>query len=510
MHDLAPSLRAALADRYEFIREIGRGGMAVVYEARDHKHNRSVAVKVLRADLSAVLGADRFLQEIEIAAGLTHPHILALHDSGECDGFLYYVMPYVDGESLRDRLAGGTTLPLEDAWEIAREVAGALAYAHRSGVIHRDIKPENILLAEGQAIVADFGIAKAVDTAGAGLTRTGFPLGTPGYMSPEQAAGGTRLDPTTDVYSLACVCYEMVVGDVPGMFVSSEASRLQRFVDAEPDHRTRLDRLPGSVEQALVRAMAMNPGDRYATPLDFAEALDPGRSGTRRYGTEEVNAIVERASELEAASPTAAGISLGGVERLAAEVGIEPAHVRQAAAALPALPAAPIPGGLLGVRGDIAFEEVVDGEISPAHYERLLEEIRMQVGEVGRINETLGRSLSWNSLSFQNSVEGAGRLIHVMIRPEQGYTTIRVTESAGQVAPVLAMVGTMLGIAGTSFVLKSLDGWAAVAGVTLVGTSCFAGVRNIFGAMVRRRHRRMRELLASLRRHIRERTRRDT
>jgi serine/threonine protein kinase len=284
-----------------------------------------VAVKVLRRDLSATLGAERFLKEIEIAAGLTHPHVLALHDSGTADGTFYYVMPFVDGESLRNLLLRQGTLPLERAVALTREVAGALSYAHRNGVVQRDIKPENILLAEGHAVVSDFGIAKAVSTAGTThLTRTGFPVGTPGYMSPEQAAGNKDLDARTDVYSLACVFYEMVVGAPPGMWVSHEAERLRRLVDAPPEHRERLDLLPGSVEQALVAAMAMNPRDRVATPALFAEAIERAAGGDhRRYGDTEATALIRRASEIQASQPTNA-LSLGGVQQIAAEVGIPP------------------------------------------------------------------------------------------------------------------------------------------------------------------------------------------
>src|SRR6059036_308605 len=212
MPDLLETLRDALVERYAVERELGRGGMATVFLAEDLKHQRPVAIKVLHSELAAALGSDRFLREIEIAARLQHPHILPLYDSGAATGFLYYVMPYVEGESLRDRLAREKQLPQEDALRIATEVAGALAYAHSRGIVHRDIKPENIMLSGGTAVVADFGIARAVTAAGEGqqLTQTGTIIGTPAYMSPEQATGNAEIDGRSDEYSLACVLYEML------------------------------------------------------------------------------------------------------------------------------------------------------------------------------------------------------------------------------------------------------------------------------------------------------------
>jgi serine/threonine protein kinase len=200
-------LKAALAERYALERKIGAGGMATVYLARDLKHDRPVALKALRPELAVVLGGERFLREIRITANLQHPHILPLLDSGEAGGFLYYVMPYVEGQSLRQRLLRESPLPRDDVVALTRQVASALDYAHGQGIIHRDVKPENILLSKGEAVVADFGIARAVMSASSGeaLTRSGFPLGTPGYMSPEQAAGFQRLDARTDVFGLGCV-----------------------------------------------------------------------------------------------------------------------------------------------------------------------------------------------------------------------------------------------------------------------------------------------------------------
>ncbi len=217
-------LGAALADRYRIERELGAGGMATVYLAQDLRHDRQVALKVLKPELAAVIGAERFLNEIKVTANLQHPHILPLYDSGEADGLLFYVMPLIEGESLHDRLIRERQLPVEDAVAITSAVAGALDYAHRHDVIHRDIKPENILLHDGQPLVADFGIALAVSEAGGSrLTETGLSLGTPFYMSPEQATGERVIDKRSDVYSLGCVAYEMLAGEPPHTGPTSQA-----------------------------------------------------------------------------------------------------------------------------------------------------------------------------------------------------------------------------------------------------------------------------------------------
>jgi serine/threonine protein kinase len=266
MVDLIIRVQVALAERYSVQRELGRGGMATVYLAQDLKHHRPVAIKILRPELAATLGRERFLREIEVAAGLDHPHILPLHDSGEADSFLYYVMPYVEGVSLRERLNQEKRLPLEDALEITREVADALGYAHRRGVIHRDIKPENLLLSQGGARVADFGIARAIAVAGGeNLTGTGAAVGTPAYMSPEQAAGSGDLDGRTDIYSLGCVLYEMLAGKPPFTGPNVQAVIAMRWSDLAP--RISLVReVPPAVEQALAAALATLPDDRFASP----------------------------------------------------------------------------------------------------------------------------------------------------------------------------------------------------------------------------------------------------
>jgi TolB-like protein len=273
---------AALADRYALERELGRGGMATVYLARDLRHGRPVAIKVLRPEIAAALGPERFLREIELAARLTHPHILPLHDSGEAAGFLFYVMPYIEGESLRDRLQREGPLPLEEALRITREVAGALSYAHSHDVVHRDIKPENILLSGGEAVVADFGIARAItQAAGTRLTQTGILVGTPAYMSPEQASGEGPLDGRSDVYSLACVLYEMLVGEPPYTGPSAQVVIAKRFTDPVPSVRRLRETIPPAVDGAITRALAKAPVERFTTAAEFARALDAAAGSTR-------------------------------------------------------------------------------------------------------------------------------------------------------------------------------------------------------------------------------------
>jgi len=248
--------------------------MAVVFLARDRRHDRAVAIKVLRHEIAAALGADRFLREIQIAAKLHHPHILPLYDSGAAGDLLYYVMPYVEGESLRQRLDRETQLPLDDALAITRQIAGALAYAHRHDVVHRDIKPENILLESGEAVVADFGIARAITAAGGDkLTQTGIAIGTPLYMSPEQASAGGAIDGRSDLYSLACVLYEMLAGHPPFLGGTAQAILARHALDPVPPLRTARGSVSGAVEQTLVRALAKSPADRYATVVQFADAL---------------------------------------------------------------------------------------------------------------------------------------------------------------------------------------------------------------------------------------------
>ncbi len=273
---LPERLSAALADRYRIERELGRGGMATVYLADDLKHRRKVAVKVLHPELAEALGAERFLREIETTANLRHPHILPLYDSGDADGFLYYVMPFVEGESLRDRLDREKQLPIDGALAIAREVADALGYAHARGIVHRDIKPENILLEGGHAVVADFGIARAVSAAGEGrITQTGMAVGTPMYMSPEQAAGDRDLDGRSDLYSLGCVLYEMLGGQAPFTGPTVESVVRQHVMTQAAPITNLRPTVPPEVAGALARTLAKNPADRFNPAAQFVQALAP-------------------------------------------------------------------------------------------------------------------------------------------------------------------------------------------------------------------------------------------
>ncbi|TMB93431.1 MAG: tetratricopeptide repeat protein [Chloroflexi bacterium] len=274
MADHSERVRASLAGRYAIERELGAGGMATVYLGQDLKHRRMVAIKVLRPELASLLGPDRFLREVEVAAQLNHPHILALYDSGEADGFLFYVMPYIKGESLRDKLEREKQLSVEEALGITRQVASALSHAHARNVIHRDVKPENILLHEGEAMVADFGIALAVSAATSErLTQTGLAVGTPAYMSPEQAVSERALDARSDVYSLGCVLYEMLAGEPPYTGSTAQVLIAKRLVDPVPAVRRLRATVPVGVEQALMKALAKVPADRWASALAFVEAL---------------------------------------------------------------------------------------------------------------------------------------------------------------------------------------------------------------------------------------------
>jgi eukaryotic-like serine/threonine-protein kinase len=271
--DLREQLERGLTDHYRIERELGRGGMAVVYLAQDLRHDRPVALKVLLPELAATLGPERFQREIRLAARLQHPHILTVHDSGEAGGRLWFTMPFVEGESLRDRLRRERQLPVEDALRIAREAAAALDYAHRHGVVHRDIKPENILLtADGDTLVADFGIARALGGED-GLTQTGLAIGTPAYMSPEQASGDKAIDARTDIYSLGAVLYEMLAGEVPYTGPTAQAIIMKRFAEPVPSVRRLRPNVPEGMDQAIRRALAPLAADRFASAGELARAL---------------------------------------------------------------------------------------------------------------------------------------------------------------------------------------------------------------------------------------------
>ncbi|HEY6827931.1 MAG TPA: protein kinase [Gemmatimonadaceae bacterium] len=306
------ALTSAIAGRYRVDREIGSGGMATVYLAQDVKHDRRVAVKVLHPDLAATLGAERFLAEIKTTANLQHPHILPLHDSGEADGFLFYVMPYVDGESLRERLTRERQLPIDETIRLSQQIASALDYAHRHSVVHRDIKPENILLHEGSALVADFGIALAVQSAGGQrMTQTGLSLGTPQYMSPEQAMGDKNIDARSDIYSLAAVTYEMLAGEPPFTGATVQAI-VAKVLTAEPEPITMTRRnVSAATAAALRRGLEKVPADRFATAAEFSAALT--RADVSPSASSEVHASSSRSSSPKRSVAVAAAAVILGV-----------------------------------------------------------------------------------------------------------------------------------------------------------------------------------------------------
>ena len=305
MADPVEALRAALADRYRIGREIGRGGMASVYLAEDLRHGRQVALKVLDPELAAVIGPDRFLREIRTSARLTHPHILPVHDSGSAAGLLYYVMPHVEGESLRILLDREQRLPIPDAIRFAAEVARALDYAHAKGVVHRDIKPGNVLLQSGQAVLADFGIARVVEpSAGEQLTQTGIMMGTPLYMSPEQTTA-VHVDGRSDLYSLGCVLYEMVAGQPP--FTGATAgSVIQQHLIATPRPLSELrPGVPAGLDRVITRALSKTPADRFQTGALMAESLEAALATSSEIA----------AAAGAAADPTGATIAMPQIER---------------------------------------------------------------------------------------------------------------------------------------------------------------------------------------------------
>jgi serine/threonine protein kinase len=492
-------LASALAGRYEVRDVLGRGGMATVYIAYDRKHQREVALKVLRPEISMTIGASRFLSEIQIVARMVHPHILPLHDSGEAEGFVYYVMPFINGGSLRDTLMREKRMSAERAIELAAPIADALTYAHSMGVLHRDIKPENVLFASAHPIVADFGIAKAVSSATSGvqLTRTGISLGTPGYMSPEQAAGFGDVDARTDVYSLAVLVYEMITGEVPGRWVTEESTRSARFMDCATSHRPYLAAAGASVEGALVRAMALRPEQRTATPGEFIADLRGQALVKRKYVSDDVRAIVSRAAELEASNPTMSGaLTIGGMEQVARDAGIDPKFVRAAAADLS--PRAhtkesaltqPKSNILLGGPTRLLFERVVDGEISETDYPALVEEIRRVIGEVGQVSQ-LGRSFSWT----MNRGSGGIRQIEIGVTVRNGRTRIMAQETLGQlIGAIFGGVGGGVGGGGLgpviAFMTRGLNTDPAALAIIIPAwlAVVYASTRTLYHRSVKKR-----------------------
>jgi TolB-like protein/Flp pilus assembly protein TadD len=291
-------LQAALTGRYGIERELGRGGMATVFLARDLRHDRPVALKILHPELAASLGPDRFLREIRLAARLQHPHVLSVFDSGDAGGQLWFTMPYVEGETLRERLRREGQLPIDDALRIARETADALDYAHQQGIVHRDIKPENILLTKRHALVADFGIARALDSAAEGstreqrLTETGMSIGTPAYMSPEQASGDREVGPRSDIYSLGCVLYEMLAGEPPFTGPNAQAILLRKFTENPRPLRSLRDTVPPAVEEAVTKALARSPADRFGTAGDFVKVLETAGVRTTSSAAAATSAVI--------------------------------------------------------------------------------------------------------------------------------------------------------------------------------------------------------------------------
>ena len=411
-------LRDALADRYALERELGRGGMAVVYLAHDLRHERPVALKVLRPELAATLGPERFQREIRLAARLQHPHILTVHDSGEAAGQLWFTMPFVEGESLRERLDRERQLPVEDALRIATEAARALEHAHRHGVVHRDIKPENILLTrDGSTLVADFGIARAV-AGDDGLTGTGMAIGTPAYMSPEQAAGERALDARTDLYSLAAVTYEMLAGEAPWTGPTAQAIAARRATSAPPSVRVLRPTVPGAVDDAIRRALAPIPADRFATIGQYGEALHASSSTPQ---------------QLTPATATTAAAAL-------------PRRPRMPVAALTLIVGLLIGGGLLfawsrtGTGGDaprarpvvavLAFDAL--GDSADAYFaDGVSDAVRTRLGEVVGIEVIArGSSLQYRETTMQPAdiarELGADYLLTGTVRWEKSGATSRV------------------------------------------------------------------------------------
>ena len=432
--DIPSRLLATIGDRYRIERELGRGGMATVYLARDLRHDRPVALKVIHPDLSAALG-ERFHREIRLAASLGHPHILTVHDSGEAEGLLWYTMPVVDGESLRQRLKREGALPVEEAVRIGRSVAEALDFAHNKGVVHRDIKPENILLFGGEPMIADFGIALAVSAADQErLTLTGLSLGTPAYMSPEQSLGDTRVDRRSDIYSLGCVVYEMLAGEPPYTGPTPQAIVAKRLTGPPPPLGAVRD-LSKALEQAIHTALARNPADRFATGRDFAQALVQAAAAPRGTTAPRLEATTARGRSrrwpaLAALLAVAVGAPLGWMA-LQRFRGAAPLSASQLAVLPFAVPAA-------GPFGYLA-EGMVD------LLSRNLNGVGMQATvDPGRVMSAIGGGEKRGVQNAERGHEiarrlGAGRYILGSVHAAGGHLRIQAQlyeESAGRVEPL--------------------------------------------------------------------------
>jgi serine/threonine-protein kinase len=405
------ALSSALAGRYRIERELGHGGMATVYLAQDLKHDRKVALKVLKPDLAAVIGAERFLIEIKTTANLQHPHILALFDSGQVDGTVFYAMPFVEGESLRERLAREKQLPVDTALRIATEIADALHYAHGHGVVHRDIKPENILVHGGHALVADFGISLAAsNTAGSRLTETGMSLGTPMYMSPEQAIGDRAIDGRSDIYSLAAVLYEMLAGDPPYVAGTAQAIIAKVLTEKAPSARAARASVPAHVDAAIARALEKLPADRFATALDLSEAL-AGR-GASSASTTAANTPITRAQSKSQRAWPAIAAAFGVVAVVAIWVAVRESRADRGAAGVTSdapvvraildMPAGQriqdaLPGSPVAVspKGDVIAYTIIGGGGFQTFIRRLNELVPRSVLDVDNVM-VAGRNLAFS------------------------------------------------------------------------------------------------------------------
>ncbi len=438
MTEITARLSTALADRYKLERHLGEGGMATVYLAEDLKHKRKVAVKVLRPELAAVLGAERFVQEITTTANLQHPHILPLFDSGEADGFLYYVMPYIEGETLRNKLNRETQLGIEEAVRITTEVADALDSAHRHNVIHRDIKPENILLHDGRPMVADFGIALAVSTAGGHrLTETGLSLGTPHYMSPEQAMGDREVDARSDVYALACVLYEMLAGEPPYTGPTAQAIVAKVLTEKAAPVSTYRDTVPPHVAGSIQQALNKLPADRFATAAQFAEALvrpDSVSIAAPTGATPATSIGAPAARDWRLPMAVASSVVLVGVVLWLAFRGAEP------------LPAAPAVRFTLTLPSEIGFGGVNTGRqiaISPDGT------LIVYAGATESGLQLHMRRVGDTAIQVVPGTEGAGQPFFSPDGEWLGFVvgrTIRKVQTAG--GPVLDVAVTPLGVIG--------------------------------------------------------------